>query len=597
MKARRRSATGVVTSRIGRRFLSLFAGCALLPLVVFACLAVTRTTDQMRRELVAALQNGAKTSGMGVAARLSQVAGDLSLARELLRQGHGGNETSIGATLQQHVGERCAALWIVEGERVRTLCGERPTPLPELQPSARSHLQAGKPVALAMGWPSQLLMFRALDANAATSGLVVARIRQEWFWDTEELRAAGCDFAAFDARWQPLFHTFADLPDLQPFRAASLAESSGSVEWQPGGVPHLARFWRVFLKPQYDLDLFVVQTRRLSEALAVSEQFTWWFFATAAGTLLLVVLVSLVQLRRTLGPIVSLQEATRRIAGGELGVRVPICDRDELGELGSAFNDMTSQLQENVRKREQTERDLVTSRDQALAAAKAKAEFVTNVSHEFRTPMTEILSAAEILTQLGEGEAAAREEFSDIALRGAKRLARLLDDVLELGANNVWTMAAVDLPATLRAAVEQLPAKERARVRLEVPAELPCVIGNQDRLIDAWWRLLDNAVKFSPPEAPIDVRVHTGTRDVVVEVVDRGVGIAAADQKRVFEPFCQVGRDQLTDKANGTGLGLTLAQNAVLRHGGRIEVDSEPGMGSTFRVVLPAHAEMPAARV
>jgi signal transduction histidine kinase len=592
-------AFGILTTRIGRRFLGLFAGCALLPLAVFAWLAVTRTTDQMRREIVGALHNGAKTAGMGIAARLSQIAGDLALARDVARQpGEGAADAPAVAALRQHVGMRCAAVWVVDGASTRLLCGDRAVDLGPRKDSERARLAADKPVVRALGQPLQLVMYRALDASEPDGALVAASIRGDRFWDAEELQAPGCEFGAFDSMWRPLFHTFPANPDTQPLALAAVsAGSSGTVEWTPAGTPHLARYWRAFLLPQYDFDLYVVQSRSQDEALAVSDQFTWWFAATAIGTLLLVVFVSLVQLRRTLDPIATLRNATRRVASGDMDARVAIRAKDEFGDLGTAFNDMAAQLQENVRKREQTERELVASRDAALAAATAKAEFVSNVSHELRTPMTEILSAVEIVNGLGDADSPSREEFSRIALRGAQRLARLIDDVLELGTTDVWTMGPVDIAASVACAVRALPADERARVRLDAADGLPWVVGNDQRLDETWGRLLDNAVKFSARGAPIDVRVRADGRDVVVEVVDRGVGIAQADVQRLFEPFCQLGRDQLTDKARGTGLGLTLAKSAVDRHGGRIEVESELGVGSTFRVVLPAHAELPAARV
>lgn len=597
--ARLVASLGVLSSRLGRRFVALFAGCALLPLAVFAWIAVNHTTDQLRRDQVGILHNGAKTAGMGIAARLSQIAGDLALARECALRPEP-REPSVLAALQRHVGGRCASVWIVSGDAAKPLVGEPPRALPALQARDRAQLAAGKPCVYAIGSPPQLVMLTAVDAEDPATALVAVRIRSEWFWDPAELRATDCQVAVFDEFWRPLFHSFADPPDVRAFAMQSLhsqAQASGTLEWTPGGVPHLARYWRAFLKPQYCFDFLVVQSRPLAAAYAVSDQFTRWLGLTALGILLLILVASLVQIRRTLGPIASLREATRRLAAGELQARVVVRSGDELGELGMAFNDMAAQLQENVRRREQTERELVASRDAALAAATAKSEFVTNVSHEFRTPMTEILGATEILTQLGTGDDAAREEFSRIAMRGAQRLARLIDDVLELGTQDVWTMAPVDLGATVRAAVAGVAAEERGRIRVDLAGALPHIVGNAERLKETWGRLLDNAIKFSAPRTPVDVVVRSVGRHVAVEIRDQGVGIAKADQRRVFEPFCQAGRDQLTDKASGTGLGLTLAKNAIDRHGGRIEIESEVGKGSTFCVLLPAHAELPAARV
>ncbi len=597
--SRRRLAPAVrdaLVSRIGRRVVAVFAGCALVPLVLFAWLAVGRTTSMMQAESVAALHDGAKSAGMGLAARLSRVAGDLSLARALAAADVRG--PAALAALAEHALERCASVWMVAGGTITPLCGASPPPLAALTNDERALLAAGRPALRVDAEDGALTMLAALRERRPDDGLLAARIRPDWFWDAAELRSAGADVMVCDARWRPLFATWGQAPSTRAFAFASLTEpASGTVEWTRDGEPQLARYWRAFLRPQYGCDLFVVQSRPQRDALAVSSQFAWWFACTAAVTLLLVALASLVQIRRTLGPITALRDATQRLAAGDLDARTGVRGRDEFGDLGAAFDDMAATLQENVRRREQIERDLVASRDAALAAVRAKEAFVDNVSHEFRTPMSEILGAAEILTQLGDGELDAREEFSGIALRGAQRLARLVDDVIALSGNESWPCAEVDVGATVGAAVAALPAAARSRVRVQAAATPARVLGNADKLVDAWARILDNALKFSPAGSPVAVRVDAVAGQAVVAVADQGPGIDAADQALVFEPFRQVGRDPMTDKASGAGLGLTLVRRTVERHGGVIEIDSTPGRGATFRVRLPALVERPAARV
>jgi signal transduction histidine kinase len=586
--------TGILTSRLGRRLIALFLGCALLPLIGFAWVTLSRVTDQMNADLREALHNGAKTSGMGLAARLAQVAADLTLVAELVEQEpHGG----AGQTPQLHeqVAARCSALWLATGDQRRVLRGQPTVALPELDAAGHRHLAAGKALVRVVGSPPQLVMLRAVGEVAA-GRLLVAELRGDGFWDPQELRSPGAEFAVLDAGGRVLLHSFDALPQLAPLLATLARQpTSGTFDWVADGEQHVARYWRAFLSPQYEMDLIVVQSRPYREAGEVIAAFVRWFLLTAACTLLCVLFVSLVQMRRTLGPIVSLTEATRGVARGDLGVRVSIRSRDEFGELGNAFNHMTAQLQENVRRRELTERELVASRDAALAAARAKAEFVTNVSHEFRTPMAEILGATEILAQMDDGDAAVRREFAAIAFQGATRLARLVDDVLQLGSTTTWEVAATDVAATLRAAVASLPAAVAQRVRCDVATDLPTVMAVEHRLLDVWCRLLDNAQKFSPRDAVIEVRACSRQGEVVVEFVDQGVGISRLDLQTIFEPFRQVGRDQLTEKAHGTGLGLTLVRNTIERLGGRVEVDSELGSGSTFRVVLPVAAPLPVA--
>jgi signal transduction histidine kinase len=541
------------------------------------------------------LHQGAKTSGMGLAARLGQVAADLVLVGELV-QGHLG-ELQRGETLplSPQIADRCASLWLSDQGRTVVLRGEPHASLPELTAAHRAHLDAGKPLVRVVGTPPHLLMVRRVG-DAGSGRLLCAELGDNRFWDPQELRSPGAQFAVLDDGGQVLCHSFEQMPGVTPLLATVAAQrASGTFEWVANGEPHLARYWRAFLSPQYATDLLVVQSRPCREATKLIDAFVWWFLLTAGCTLLCVLLASLVQMRRTLGPILSLNEATRRVAQNDLSVRVSIRSRDEFGELGGAFNHMTAQLQENVRRREQTERELVASRDAALAAARAKAEFVTNVSHEFRTPMAEIIGSTEILSQMDDADPAARREFAAIAFHGATRLARLVDDVLQLGSTVAWDMEPTDVATTLRDAVASMPASVAKRIHCDIAPDLPRVQGVEHRLTDIWCRLLDNAQKFSARGAAIEVRARPEQGAVVIEIVDHGVGISRLDLPNIFEPFRQVGRDQLTDKASGTGLGLTLVKNTVERHAGHIEVDSELGNGSTFRVTLPIAVAAPLA--
>lgn len=603
--ATRAHVAGALTSRLGRRFVLLFTVCALLPLVVFATLSVSKVSDQVRQDTLEGLRHAAKSSGMAIAARLNQVANDVSLASDLVQSWRTEGRSTGGAALKGKVALHCRAMWLVDGDgdRVDVLCGNDAFVPMEMGSVERAHLAAGKPVLQYGGEPVELRMSLDLDVKDGTDTRLVARINPDWFWDPQELRGTRCEFAACDQRGRVLYHTFDSLTAAQIIGAGVIdksstgkSRSSGGLEWSIAGAPHLGRFWQAFLAPQYAMDMWVIQSRSRAEAFAVDAEFVRFFWLTAIGTLLFVVLGSLVQIRRTLDPIISLRDATQRLGRGDLDARVRIESPDELGDLGNAFNEMAERLQQNIAKREKTEVELLASRDAALLAVQAKAEFVTNVSHEFRTPMTEILGATEILTQVDPGQdedASVREEFSGIALHGARRLAKLLDDVLELGQVENDTLAPVDVAATIREAVSGLAPALKDRVHCDLPDSLPTIMGDSRRLAEVWNRLLDNAGKFSEPDTAIEVRAKVMLGRVLVDVVDRGLGIAVEDLERVFEPFSQVGHDQMVNKAHGTGLGLTLARSAVESCGGSISLSSKLGAGSTFRVTLPVEAAVP----
>ena len=579
---------GILTTRLGRRFVLMFLGCAFVPLVMFAWLSLSHVSAELERLDERMLHDGAKTAGMGIAAKLSQLGGDVELLREIARRFESAGALGSPDALKDPLRRRYKAAWILNERGGRAMWGGEPIGKTVLTAKDLLHLESGKALVRSLDRPDRLAAFAAMQPGAPAASMLVAELNPRWLWDPEDLRSQGADVAIFDGDRHALFHTFPSLPDSALlFAAVQKQPASGAVEWVAGGIPHVARYWRAFLLPQYGLDVLVVQSRPRAETLAAVNGFSRWFLLVAVSALLFVLVTSLVQIRRTLGPIVALGAATQRVALGDFSAQVSIRSRDEFGDLGRAWNHMIHQLAENVRRRELTERELVDSRDAALAAVVAKAEFVTNVSHEFRTPMAEILGATEILLSLDDTDPAARMEFATIAHAGAERLSRLVDDVLELGAGANWDLQPTDVVATIQDAISDLAKATAQRVSLHTDGDAPRVLAVAHRLTDTWLRLLDNAAKFSDPTASIDVRAEVRGDAVVVEVEDHGAGISRLDLERIFEPFHQSGRDQLIDKASGTGLGLSIVRNTVQRLGGRVEVDSELGNGATFRVILP----------
>ena len=364
------------------------------------------------------------------------------------------------------------------------------------------------------------------------------------------------------------------------------------LDWDaPDGEAWIGRARSLFLVPAWRLDWLIVHGRPREILMASSDLFRRLYLSSLGLALIVVTGIGVAQLLRTLEPIQQLRDATRKIADGDLEVRVAIDRHDEFGELGRSFDAMTERLLENIRRREQTERELVVARDEALAAARAEAAFLTNVSHEFRTPLTGIQSSAEILRDFADEPAEIRQEFVDTIVEQSRWLARLVEDVIAvsgMGSDGVARpQDEVEVVPTILAAVGALGPAVVERVQIEVPEDPPLVRGDADQLEALWTRLLDNACKFSDPADPVTVRVHAESDEIVVAVEDNGCGIAPEDHEAIFERFRQVGRDQLTDKAVGTGLGLSLAREIVRIHGGHVEVDSALGEGATFRVVLP----------
>ena len=254
-----------------------------------------------------------------------------------------------------------------------------------------------------------------------------------------------------------------------------------------------------------------------------------------------------------------------------------------------------------------------TRQARALAeeADAAKSSFLSTVSHELRTPLTSVLGFAKIIRRrleerlfplipeddrrVQQAKVQVLENLAVVVSEG-ERLTKLIDDVLDLAkieaGKFTWNMASISVTEVIDRAVSAtaslFEAKKLQLIR-DIESDLPSVNGDQDRLIQVVINLISNAVKFTD-SGTITCSARRQNGEIVVSVKDSGIGIAAADQPKVFEKFKQVG-DTLTDKPKGTGLGLPICKEIVEFHGGSIWVESESGQGSTFSFTLPIAGE------
>src|SRR5579863_6505287 len=224
---------------------------------------------------------------------------------------------------------------------------------------------------------------------------------------------------------------------------------------------------------------------------------------------------------------------------------------------------------------------------------RVRRDFVANVSHEFRTPLTAIQGFAETLLAGAVNDPQNRDRFLGIIVEHSRRLARLTEDLLMLS-----KMDADRLELELRrAGVSQViescyeTARHRAAEKelslfLDAPPRLPDVLVDQRRLQEVLQNLLDNAIQYTLPGGKITLSAEAGNEEVIFTVSDTGIGIPQVDQPRIFERFYRVGAAR-SREAGGTGLGLAIAKHLVEVHNGRLWVESEVGVGSQFHFSVP----------
>lgn len=280
------------------------------------------------------------------------------------------------------------------------------------------------------------------------------------------------------------------------------------------------------------------------------------------------IIFALVFSKRTASPISTLSDAATQIASGNLDIHVEESGRkDEIGELEKQFNLMIRQLQSNEY---------------------LKKDFISNVSHEFKTPLSVINGYAELLTEdsLSDSE---RKEYASLIVAESRRLTTLTGNILCLSKLNRDEFPSVrqtfSLDEQLRQCILLLEPKWSEK-KLELNLNLVPFrySGNEDLFSEVWINLLDNAIKFSSVGGKLSVQMDVSdSAHCTVSIRDSGCGMDSTTQQRIFEQFYQ---GDSSHKKEGSGLGLAIVAKVLELHGAKIDVQSKKDSGSCFRIVL-----------
>jgi two-component system, OmpR family, sensor kinase len=309
-------------------------------------------------------------------------------------------------------------------------------------------------------------------------------------------------------------------------------------------------------------------------------------------------LAAYTMVRTALRPLTKIEQTAAAIAGGDLSRRVDNDDPNtEVGRLGLALNTMLEQIETAFLARQASEAT-------ARRSEEKMRRFVADASHELRTPLTSIRGFAELHRQGAVTDPAEVSRLLNRIEDEAMRMGLLVNDLLllaRLDQQRPFEHGPVDLRVLAADAVEAARATAPERdIRIDLPTgeadgEL-VVAGDEPRLRQVLSNLLDNALAYSPVDSPITVLGGPTRRDgrdmAFVQVRDRGPGLLPEQAERVFERFYRT--DRARSRAHGgTGLGLSIVAAITAAHGGSVELDTAPGEGATFRVLLPRLSETP----
>lgn len=271
-----------------------------------------------------------------------------------------------------------------------------------------------------------------------------------------------------------------------------------------------------------------------------------------------------------LAPIQKMVSAMKQLAEGDFTVRMACrgwMRPRELREFSGAFNTAATELggTELLRK-----------------------DFIHNFSHEFKTPITSLGGFADLLLEDEEMPVEERREYLQIISGEARRLAALSSQILALSQVEAQTIltdiVSFDLTEQLRQTAIMIERKwAKKTIQIHLDADECVYTGNEPLLKEVWMNLLDNAAKFSPKGGIVEVCLRLLSTETVVTVRDSGPGMSEAIQKRIFDQFYQ---GDTSHRTEGNGIGLALVRKALELHQAKVLVDSSPGLGSTFTVIL-----------
>lgn len=292
-----------------------------------------------------------------------------------------------------------------------------------------------------------------------------------------------------------------------------------------------------------------------------------WMFIVAA----LVLIISLIVMRSITRPIGELSEGIRKMTGGDLSARVSVRGRNEFSELARAFNSMSEKIE---------------------ALDKTRSQFVSNASHELKTPLSTMKILIETLVYQDPMDPAMTKDFLNDVNKEIDRLNRIVSDLLTLvnidSGGMKLNLGELSLNALLDEQVKRLLPLARENgieINLEMKDEIR-IMADGLKLQQVIYNVIDNAIKYTPRGGEVETSLMRSGKRAVIRISDTGIGIPAEDLPHIFDRFYRV--DKARSRATGgTGLGLSIVKQIVQQHGGTITASSTEGHGTTFEISLP----------
>ena len=627
--------TKVFNSKISRRIFLTFVTCALLPVLSFAILAYFKFTQHFQDQTLNNLKHSAKALALTIDDRLKILEEELELINIMINN----HAPVISETLDEKLRNRLLKRFknitlFVSHSQSQPILNRLAIKNLSLSSDDIQHMTDGYTLLAEMNTPqskASILMLRLAHTKKGSESFLVGEINLKYLWTIDEVANLPIDtkLCILNSSNTVLYSSQAHMEKIGGmFEGHRDLSTSGQLEFTANEKPYFAIYTQMFLKPNYKLPHWtILLIKAKSDVAAVVAEFKNYFLLFFILVFMIVLWLSMVNIRRTLLPIDALKIGAQRIAQRDFSQKVMIQSGDDFEELGEAFNFASQQLaffhqksqraqnalikaRNNLEERvKERTAELARAKEAAIASSKAKSEFLANMSHEIRTPLNHIIGFTELILSRNFGDLNdIQEEYLNDVHGSSHHLLSLINDILDLSKVEAGKLelqpSVVSLPDLLKNSLIMIEEKASSHsIRTEINTnDIPdTIIADERKLKQIMYNLLSNAVKFTPDGGKISVSAHKYSSKnedsinfisdeheaIKISVSDTGIGIRDNNLNLVFNSF-----EQLDSSASrnfqGTGLGLSLTRQLVELHEGKIWAESKgENKGSTFSFTIP----------
>jgi signal transduction histidine kinase len=618
--------TKIFNSKISRRIFLTFVTCALLPVLFFAILAYFKFTQYFQDQALNNLRHSAKALALNLDDRLKILEEELELINLMVNNHTPVISQTLDEKLRNRLVKRFNSITLfVSPNQSQPILNRLAIKNVPLSPDDIQHMSDGYTLLAEMNTAqskASILMLRLADTKKGSESFIVGEINLRYLWAIDEVANLPIDtkLCILNSSNTVLYSSQPYMENIGGmFEGHRDLSTSGQLEFTANEKQYFAIYTQMFLKPSYKLPHWtILLLKAKSDVIALMAEFKNYFLLFFILVFMVVLWLSIVNIRRTLFPIDALRIGAQRIAQRDFSQKVMIQSGDDFEELGEAFNFASQQLAFFQQKSQQAQNALIKARDNleervierttelakakeaAIASSKAKSEFLANMSHELRTPLNHIIGFTELILSGHFGALnEIQEEYLNDVHGSSHHLLSLINDILDLSKVEAGKLelqpSVVNLPDLLKNSLIMIEEKASSHsIRTVINAnDIPdTIIADKRKLKQIMYNLLSNAVKFTPDGGKIAVTAHKYSSKneyeaIKISVSDSGIGIRGNDLNLVFSPFEQLD-SSASRKFQGTGLGLSLTKQFVELHEGKIWAESKgENKGSTFSFKIP----------